>query len=901
MKFKKNNFLALSKKELFKKIKTSESGLSFDEAEKRIKIYGKNELPKKRKGGGFLLFLRQFNSVLIYILFIAAFISWEFEHYIDAYVILVIVFINAFIGFFQRWRAEKILEALKNMVTVYTRVVRNGVEIRLEAKKLVFGDIVIIEAGDNSPADIRLIESKNVRSNESSLTGESLPVEKNNRIFEEKEDSGFPSNMLFMGTSIISGYAKGVVVATGSKTKLGSIAEELKKIKYQKSHFEKKVDELAIQMGIVAFLGAVAIFLIGFFFKGLEFFDIFLFSVAALVAGVPEGLPAVMTIVLAIGASRMAKKNAIIKHLPSVETLGVANIICTDKTGTLTKNILTIKKIFAGSDFFDVSGAGMDASGNFSLSGTNILPKYYPDLEMLLDGGIFVSDASITIDNNDEVNSVGEPVEIGVEVAALKSGIKKDELLKKVSILDKMPFDTRYKYKANLINFGTKTQPDNKIYFSGAFEVLLEKASYVFVGGKIKKLDNTKRKLIFNHAIDAASDAMKVIGVAFKKVSSDKNDIKNSDFSNLVFLGFFGMIDPPKENVKDAIKKCGYAGVRVLMLTGDHKKTAVAIAKEIGLMPKEAHEEGRVITEFDIKDISDDDLKKILEKAVIFARVTPETKLKIAKLLQEGGNVVAMTGDGINDAPALKQAHIGISMGIRGTDVAKEASDIILTDDNFASVVNAIIEGRIVFNNVKKTSFYLITTNVAEGVTIFTALSVGLALPLLPIQLLWLNLVTDGITVIALASEPKQDGLLNKKPRSQDERILGKDVIPLLFFTVIFMVLGTIALFLYFLPQGIDKARTVAFTFMAFSQLFNVVNMRSLNVSIFKIGFFSNKFMVFALFISVVVQLLVIYTPFFQKVFRFESLDVKEWILIIISSSLIFFVIEFYKAFKRRS
>ena len=385
MELKKNNFSFLSKKELFEKIKTSEFGLSKEEAEKRIKIYGKNELPKKKKGGSFLLFIKQFNSILIYILFVAAFISWEFEHYIDAYVILVIVFINAVIGFFQRWRAEKILEALKNMVTVYARVVREGVEIKLEAKKLVFGDIVILEAGDNSPADIRLIESKNVRSNESSLSGESLPVEKNSKIFEEKEDSGSSSNMLFMGTSVISGYAKGVVVATGSKTRLGSIAEEIKKIKYQKSHFEKKVDELAIQMGIVAFFGALAIFLIGFFFKGLEFFDIFLFSVAALVAGVPEGLPAVMTIVLAIGASRMAKKNAIIKHLPSVETLGVANVICTDKTGTLTKNILTIKKIFSGSNLFDVSGVGMDISGNFSLNKIDILPKYYPDLEMLLE------------------------------------------------------------------------------------------------------------------------------------------------------------------------------------------------------------------------------------------------------------------------------------------------------------------------------------------------------------------------------------------------------------------------------------------------------------------------------------------------------------------------------------
>ena len=901
MELEKTNFASLSKEEIFEKIETSQKGLSKEEVKKRIQGYGKNELPQKRRGGGVLLFLSQFNSALVYILFVAAFISWEFKHYIDAYVILVVVFINALIGFFQRWRAEKILEALKGMVTVYARVMRGGLEMRVAASELVVGDIVIVEAGDNAPADLRLTESQNIRSNEASLTGESLPVEKSSRISKEVLEEGSPSNMIFMGTSIISGYAKGIVVATGSATRIGGIAEEIRAIKYQKSHFEKKVDELAIQMSLLAFIGAFATFLIGFFFRGLEFFDIFLFSVASLVAGVPEGLPAVMTIVLAIGASRMAKKNAIIKHLPSVETLGVANVICTDKTGTLTKNILTIKKIFSGSNLFDVSGTGMDISGNFSLNGTNILPNYYPDIKMLLEGGLFTSDASIVLSSDNGVNSVGEPVEISIEVAALKSGMKKDELLGKVNILDKMPFDTRYKYKASLINSGTESNPENRIYFSGAFEVLLERSSNFLLNGEVKKLSEKEKETVFSNAIDVASDAMKVVGVAFKNVSPDKKDVVSDDFSDLIFLGFFGMIDPPKENVKDSIKRCSAAGVRVLMLTGDYKETAIAISKEIGLIPKEVHEEGRVMTESDVKDISDDELKIILEKAVIFARVTPETKLRVARLLQEEGNVVAMTGDGINDAPALKQANIGVSMGVRGTDVAKESSEIILTDDNFASVVNAILEGRIVFDNVKKTSFYLVTTNVAEDVTILTALAMGLALPLLPIQVLWLNLVTDGITVIALASEPKQDDILNKEPRSQNERILSKDIIPLLIFTVVLMVAGTITLFLYFLPHGIDKARTISFTFMAFSQLFNVVNMRSLDMSIFKIGFFSNRPMIFALIVSVFIQLVVIYIPFFQEIFSFETLNVYEWMAVILPASLIFFVVEFYKAIKRRS
>ncbi len=900
MKFKESDFLSLSKKEIFEKLKTSEAGLSEKEAENRIKIYGKNELPKKKKGGSFLLFLRQFKSALIYILFVAAFISYQFEHYIDAYVILAIVFINAIIGFFQGWRAEKILDALKKMITSYARVLRSGREIRISAKDVVLGDIVILEAGDKAVADIRILESKNVTVNESSLTGESVPVEKNSQILSFLPKEGLPKNMLFMGSSLISGYAKGVVTATGINTKLGEIAQTLKKIKYEKSHFEKKVDELVFQVGVIASFFALLTFLIGFYFRGLEFFDIFLFSVASLVAGVPSALPAVLTIVLAIGAAKMAKKNAMIKHLPSVETLGVANVICTDKTGTLTKNILTVKKIFIFSEIIDVSGAGLETKGNFSLNGVGILPKFYPNLDFLLKASLYLSDASVVEEKN-STNVTGEPVEVALDIASLKGEFKKSEILKKVDILDKIPFDTKCKYKANLVNLGLGGHQDNKIFISGAFEVVLEKSSYFYKDGKKIKLTAKIRNEILEYALDMAQDALKVVGVAFKDAEKNINCIFKKDISDLVFVGFFGMIDPPKEGVSDAILKCKISGIRVLMLTGDHKDTAVAIAKDIELLPREENYENKVFTEADLFKISDEKFKNILKEAVIFARVTPETKLKIAKILQKQGNIVAMTGDGVNDAPALKQADIGVAMGITGTDVAKESSEIILTDDNFSSIVNAISEGRLVFSNVKKTTFYLTTTNVAESVTIISSLSMGLPLPLLPTQLLWLNLVTDGVTVIALATEPKEDGILIKKPRSQKEKILSKDIIPLFFFTVVLMVFGTLALFLYYLPEGIDKARTIAFSFMAFSQFFNVVNMRSLDVSIFKIGFFSNRFMVFALIASIIIQLIVIYVPFFQSIFRFESLNIKEWILIIISSSLIFFVVELYKFFKRRS
>ncbi len=899
MNLKDVNFSSINSGKVIELLKTSFNGISEAEAKNRIKIYGENKLPQKKKGGAFFLFLKQFHSLLIYVLFLAAFISWQFEHYIDAYVILVIVFINAIIGFFQRWRAERVLDALKSMVKVEAKVIRDGVKKRILAEKLTVGDIVVLEAGDVSPADIRLIESDDLRVNESSLTGESLPVRKNSDVFLGERKEGLAQNMVFMSTSVISGYSKGVVVGVGQMTKIGSIATEIKNIKHQKSHFEKKVDELVIQMGVIAFLGALATFLIGFYVKGMEFFDIFLFSVASLVAGVPEGLPAVLTIVLAIGASRMAKRNAIIKHLPSVETLGVSTVICTDKTGTLTKNILTVKKIFINSKLIDVSGSGIDISGGFFVNGSEILPKYFKDLNFALRIPLFTSDASLVFDDGEICDAVGDPLEVALEVVSAKGKIYKNEILKDVNILDKIPFDTKYKYKANLINLKSEHGLRKNIFMSGAFEVVLKRSEYFYEDGKIKKLTKEKREEILSYASDMAQRALKVVGVAFKE-DVKLEEVSDKDIFGMVFVGLFGMIDPPKDEVFDAIKKCNMAGIKVLMLTGDHKDTAVAIAKDVGLLSKDKDQSDKVVSESDLFGLSDDEFKEKIEKSVIFARVTPQTKLKVAKFLQEKGNIVAMTGDGVNDAPALKQADIGVAMGISGTDVAKEASDIILTDDNFSSIVNAIIEGRIVFSNVKKTSFYLATTNIAETATILTSLSFGMSLPLLPTQLLWLNLVTDGITVIALATEPKQKGILREKPKSKNEKILSLDIVPLLIFTVVLMVVGTISLFLYFLPDGIDKARTVAFTFMAFSQLFNVINMRSLDASIFKIGFFSNRFMVIALLISIVVQFLVIYMPFFQNIFSFVALNTYEWVLIIALSSLILFVVEVYKFFKRR-
>ncbi|MCK5043598.1 HAD-IC family P-type ATPase [Candidatus Pacearchaeota archaeon] len=879
-----NTYHTKSKENLFDEFKTSDSGLTKEEARKRLEETGPNKISKKKKISQIFIFFKQFHSPLIYILFVAMIISFVFDHMIDAYVILAVVLINASIGFIQERKAERAIDALQKLIVSYAKVYRDNEIVKIPSSQIVPGDIIFLEEGDKIPADARLLELKNFRTQESSLTGESFPQEKKLRILDKDISLGDRTNMVFMSTLVVSGEAKALVVATADKTAIGQVAESIQEIVKPKMHFNKKVTQLAIQMAIFASIGAVLTFIIGFFINKLEFFDIFLFTIASLVSGIPEGLPAVLIIVLAIGARRMATRNAIIRHLPAVETLGVSTVIATDKTGTLTQNSITVEEIITPDGEFNVTGDGWQPLGRFFQNKKPINSLSVPILKKIFSISTLCSKGKL-LQKDGGYEVVGDPTEVSLVVLAKKAGITAQKLSEK--LIDDFPFSSELKFRASLIESAKKKQ----LYSVGAFETILNKSSDFLKDDKKTKMNDSTRNEFLTKAEKLARKGMRVLALAYRDMPNQTDSVSANLVMNLIFVGLVGMKDPPRPMVKQAIQKAKDAGIRVILKTGDHKETAIAIAKEIGLVKGKTE----AFTEKDLKDLSDEEFNEVVKRVNIFARVTPKMKMKIINALQEQGEIVAMTGDGVNDAPALKKADIGIAMGIIGTDVARESSEIVLADDNFSSIVNAIEEGRIVFQNVRRTSFYLITTNVAEDVTIVSSLAMGLPLPMLPIQLLYLNLVTDSPPALALAMEPGHKGILNQLPRNKKERILNKELIPFLLLTAGLMVLGTIPLFRYFLPQGLDKARTVGFLSMSMFQLFNVLNMRSLKKSIFKIGFFSNKWVILALAVSLLMTLGIIYLPWISGIFQFVPLKIKEVGIITLVASSVFVFAEVYK------
>ncbi len=877
-------------KEIFKELKTSEKGLTQEQAKTRLAKTGLNEISKKKKTPKIFVFLRQFNSPLIYILFVAMIISFIFDHVIDAYVILAVVLINAIIGFVQERKAERAIDALKKLVVSYAKVYRDDKLLKIPSKEIVLGDIILLEEGDKVPADARLFEMKNFRTQESSLTGESFPEEKNLKILEKSVVLSDRTNMVFMSTLVVSGQAKAVVVGIANKTAIGNVAESIQEIVQPKMHFNKKVNQLAMQMAIFAGVGAALTFIIGYFFNKLEFFEIFLFTIASLVSGIPEGLPAVLIIVLAIGARRMAKRNAVIRHLPAVETLGVATIIATDKTGTLTQNSMTVEKIITPDAELSITGNGWEPIGRFFQNKTAINPLKIPSIQKLLSISALCNKGNL-LRKDGGYEIVGDPTEVALLVLAKKAGMDKQKLPEE--IIDDFAFSSDLKFRASLVKV---SQNKKQLYSVGAFETILKNSSYVIESNKKIKLDNKTKEKFLTDAETLAKKGMRVLALAYRDLPNLTNSVSKDLVHNLIFVGFVGMKDPPRPQIKQSIEKARNAGIRIIMKTGDHKETAIAIAKEIGL----AKGNIKALTENDLENLSKQEFNDAVKNTDIFARVTPKMKSRIVQSLQEQGEIVAMTGDGVNDAIALKRADIGIAMGIIGTDVARESSEIILTDDNFTSIVNAIEEGRIVFQNVRQTSFFLVTTNVAEDVTIISSMAMGFPLPMLPIQLLYLNLVTGGVVDVALAMEPGHHDVLNQSPRDKDEKILNKELMPFLILMSGLMVLGTIPLFKYFLPD-LEKARTVAFVSMSMFQLFNVFNMRSLKKSLFKIGIFSNKWVTWGLIVTLLAMLAVIYLPYLQNIFQFVPLSMKEFLIISLIASSVFIAGEIYKFVRYRN
>jgi len=814
---------------------------------------------------------------------------------IDVYVILAVIVINAVIGFSQEYKAEKAVKALKRMIVPLAKVYRDDELVQIKAKHLVPGDVILVEEGDRIPADARLIEMKNFRTVEASLTGESLPSEKNLKVLPESVTLPDKKNMVWLGTFVAVGRAKAVVVATGAKTEIGKLAESLEQVKPQKSHFREKTDMLAKYLALFASGGAILTFIVGYFFRDIEFVNIILFTIASLVSGIPAGLPAILAVVLAVGSFRMARRNSIIRNKYATETFGIIDTIISDKTGTITANSMTVQKIIlSGQGEISVTGTGWEPKGEFVRNGKVIVPLENKHLDKLL-RVVSVCNNSKLIKKDGEYGILGDPTEAALAVVAEKSGLKKTTLTEEEKKIDDLPFNPKLKYRASLSVLKEKGGK-KEIYVVGAPEAVLKNSTYVLKNGRRSKLTAHDKNRITKEIDGLTNGAMRVLGVGYKEAGNLK-ELKEEDSQGLIFVGLVGMMDPPREGVKKAIEKAQKAGIRVIMATGDHKNTAIAISQEIGLVSKQ-ESYPLALTGEELEKMSGPEFKKMVNHVSIFARLSPEIKLKIAKTLQSQGKVIAMTGDGVNDAPALKQADIGISMGIIGTDVARESSEMVLADDNFASILGAVEEGRTVFANTRQTSFFLMITSFAEDVAIISTMVLGMPLPLLPTQILWLNLITGGTTDVALATEKTQGDVLNEKPRSRKENILNKELLPFLVYMTLTMLVLTLVVYAYFLPE-VDKARTAAFTVLSFTQLFSMINLRSLKHSIFKIGWFSNKFVVGAFVLSMGLLLLAIYWEFLQKIFEFTYLSLFEIGIIFVLSSLVLWVGEGYKFLKK--
>lgn len=884
---------ALNVLDVIKCMGSSVHGLDSIEAAKRLDEYGPNALPEASRISLFKLFLRQFKNLMVLILVPAAIFSFMVGHVVDFWVIVVVILTDTVFGFFQEFRAEKAINALQKIIVKTANVIRDGKIQTVLALTVVPGDVLVLEEGDQIAADGRIIELKNFRTMEASLTGESLPINKKIDPLEANTSLADRKNMVWSATFVAGGFAKVIVTSTGTETAIGEIAQTISTISIRQTGFIKKTNFLAKQMSIIALISAGIIFMIGYFIQNYPIDEILLTSIAALVAAIPESLPAIITVVLAIGARRMSKRNVIVRDFAATETLGEVSVILTDKTGTLTQNELTVKKIFiSGTQEYTVSGEGWFPVGNFEQNNSIIDPSENDALSHLLRIAVISNKSEIF--RNKESNThelIGDPTEGALSVLGRKGGfIPKDFNAYK---LDDLPFNSILKLRATLV----KQKDVLELCVVGAPEELLKKSMKVLTSQGESELTVKKRNEIQTKITEWSNQAMRVLALAYKKQTSES--INENKIDDLIFVGVVGMLDPPRPETKSAVQKCKNAGIRVIMVTGDHINTAAAVARSTGIISDDKNGEVNALTEQQLLRLNDEEFDNAIKTVSVFARLTPKMKLKIAGHLQAMGHLIAMTGDGVNDAPALKQADVGISMGIIGTDMARETSDVILADDNFATIVNAIEEGRIVFKNSRNTSFFLVTTNIAESATLLVSMLIGLPLPLTATQLLWLNIVTDGVTDMALATEPGHEGIMKEKPKLKREKIMNRSVLPFIFINVAVMTALTISVFFFYLDESLEKARTAAFIVMSFTQLFNVFNLRSIKFSIFTLGFFSNKYINWGVGVSALLLVVLTEVPVVAGLFNFVSLHFVEYVVLFASSSLILWVIELYKVSKR--
>ena len=840
-------------------------GLSSEEVENRRNKHGPNKLEEKKKESLLIRFIKQFQDFMIIILLIAALVSAGISYfqgendYIDSIIIVAIVVLNAIMGLVQEAKAEKSLEALKNMSAPVAKVRRNGRIATIRTEEVVPGDIVLLEAGNYVPADCRLINSHNLKVEESSLTGETVPVEKNAEVLlDEKTPIGDTLNMAFATTIVVNGHAEAIVTDIGMNTKVGQIAKMIITNESPETPLQKKLGEVGKTLGMGCLAICAFIFVIGLL-KKIEPIEMFMTSVGLAVAAIPEGLPAIVTIMLSIGVTKMAKKNSIVRKLPAVETLGSSSVICSDKTGTLTQNKMQVTKVM------DIKGESLDFQKNFAL-----------------ELGVMCTDVE---------EGVGEATELAIVNAAKQQGKYKERLYQKFNRINDIPFDSNRKmmstiHKLNNIDLEGENSSairqilkneNNKflVITKGAPDVLLKHCKKYFHNGEIYTLNDMILQKIEKINSSMAEDALRVIAVAYSIIPQLPNNIDSANIEqNLTFVGLIGMIDPPREGVEEAVATCKKAGIKTVMITGDHIATAKAIAKDLGILKKN----DLAITGKELDEISQKELERNISKYSVFARVSPEHKVRIVEAFQKTGAVVAMTGDGVNDAPALKKADIGIAMGKNGTDVAKNASDMILTDDNFVTIVEAVKQGRSIFENIKKAVHFLLATNIGEIVTIFMGLLLGMKSPLLAIQLLWINLVTDSLPAIAIGLEPPDKDIMNRRPREAKKSIFADGLWGKIF--VEGTMLGMLTLLAFSIGNnlyGVEVGRSMAFVALGMLELVHSFNIKS-DESIFKVGIFENKYLIGAFVLGTLLQVSVVMIPTFAGIFKLVPLNETQWI-----------------------
>ncbi|WDL97421.1 calcium-translocating P-type ATPase, SERCA-type [Alicyclobacillus sp. ALC3] len=892
------NWHSLAVKDCLSLLESAPSGLTEEQVRQRRAKHGLNQLAEGKQVSLLTVFFNQFRDFMIIVLIAATLISGLLGEYTDAITIIAIIVLNGILGFVQEVRAERSLSALRELTAPMAHVRRDGQVVVVPARDLVPGDVVLLEGGDRVPADGRVIQVYGLDVEESALTGESVPVSKQASAYIDPVSAlGDRINMVYMGTMVTRGKAEVLVTETGMSTEMGKIADLMQQSEESLTPLQQRLDQLGKVLVWVA-LGITLLVVLAGVLHGHKLYEMFLAGVSLAVAAIPEGLPAIVTIALALGVQRMIKRNAIVRKLPSVETLGCATVICSDKTGTLTQNRMTVQRVWADGNWFRVSGSGYNPVGEFVFEDQPIAPAKRPVLKTLIEISAVCNNAVMQLmeDRSEGVNEwtvQGDPTEGALLVMAKKAGF--EELDSVYERLDEIPFDSERKLMSVLVKRGEEVF----LFVKGAPDVLLERSIQVFSSGKEVTLSASLKRRVTDANQQMAQSALRNLAFGYRRFPSvEAAKLATDPEQNLVFVGLTGMMDPPREEVYEAIEKCHHAGIRTVMITGDHPETAVAIARQLNILDAT----GTALTGRELDTLSETELTECVKSTRVFARVTPEHKLKIVRALQVQGEVVAMTGDGVNDAPAIKQADIGIAMGMTGTDVAKEASALVLGDDNFATIVAAVEEGRGIYDNIRKFIRYLLASNVGEILTMFVAMLAGLPLPLLPIQILWVNLVTDGLPAIALGVDPAESDIMNRPPRPVTEGIFARGLSTKIMSRGVLIGFVTLAVFYWSLKLNpgsigdLGKAQTMAYATLTMAQLILVFDCRSVDGGIFKRNFFENKWLLLAVASSVALFLLTLYVPSLAAAFKTVQLGGRDWLIVLVAAAVPTFALSLRRA-----